>query len=189
MINDIDRAALLTMARQAIETHLGAPPSPAPVPSAALQLPAGAFVTLHHHGSLRGCIGHVEADERLVDVVTRCAVAAAISDPRFPAVGAAELRDLEVEISVLGPLEPITEPGEVEIGRHGVVVEQGWRRGLLLPQVAAERDWDAVTFLQQSCYKAGLPGDAWQRGARVWRFTADVFAESSPRTPQEPGAP
>jgi len=109
--------------------------------------------------------------------VTRCAVAACSADPRFPPVTPAELEQIEIEISLLGPLEPITGPQEIEIGAHGLVVEMGWQRGLLLPQVATEWKWDAEAFLAHTCHKAGLPRDAWRHGAKVWRFEAEVFGE------------
>jgi AmmeMemoRadiSam system protein A len=174
-----DRAALLTIARDAIAAHLGVLLSQSAISnqeSAVLQRPGGAFVTLHHRGRLRGCIGHIEANEPLGRVIARCAVAACSSDPRFSPVTAAELGEIDLEISLLGPLEAIAGPGEIEIGRHGLVVERGWQRGLLLPQVATEWKWDAVTFVAETCHKAGLPRDAWQHGATLWRFDADVFS-------------
>jgi AmmeMemoRadiSam system protein A len=141
--------------------------------------PGAAFVTIHKRGELRGCIGHVEANEPLGRVIARCAVAACSLDPRFPALTADELPDIDVELSLLTPLEPIAGPNEIEIGRHGLVVEKGSRRGLLLPQVAVEWKWDAPTFLAHTCHKAGLPRDAWKEGAKMWRFEAEVFGENS----------
>jgi AmmeMemoRadiSam system protein A len=140
---------------------------------------SGAFVTLKKHGELRGCIGTLECRRPLVEEVARVAVCAALEDPRFEPVRASELPDLDVEVSILGPLEEIDplDPGTIEIGRHGLVVEQGWHRGLLLPQVATEWGWDREQFLQQACRKAGLPPDAWQRGAKVYRFGAEVFGD------------
>jgi len=174
-----DRRLLLRVAREAIAAHVERRPAASPPIAGALAGPAGAFVSLHHGGDLRGCIGHIEADQRLGDVVSRCAVAASSSDPRFPAVGPGELAAIDIEISVLGPLEPITGPDEIEIGRHGLVVESGWHRGLLLPQVALEWKWDRDTFLAQTCRKAGLAPDAWRtaRAVRLWRFEAEVFSE------------
>jgi AmmeMemoRadiSam system protein A len=137
---------------------------------------AGAFVTLHEHGELRGCIGHIEADQPIADVVRRCAASACSSDPRFPAVTPAELGDIEIELSILGALEPVTDLDDVEVGRDGLVVELGYRRGLLLPQVATEQGWDRQTFIEQTCHKAGLPRDAWQHGAKLWKFQAEVFS-------------
>lgn len=134
-------------------------------------------MTLHARGGLRGCIGHVEADDQLGRVVARCAVAACSTDPRFPPVAPSELEELEIELSLLGPLESIDRADLIEIGRHGLVIEQGRRRGLLLPQVAVEWGWDREAFLAHTCLKAGLPRDAWTKGAQIWRFEAEVFDE------------
>ena len=139
---------------------------------------AGAFVTLRIKGELRGCIGYPESELLLVDVVERCAVSAAISDPRFPPLGAEEWCDLHVELSVLGPIERVDDIKGVEIGRHGLVVDFGRRRGLLLPQVAVEWQWNAEEFAAQTCVKAGLPKDAWQKGAKLFKFEAEVFGEA-----------
>jgi AmmeMemoRadiSam system protein A len=177
MTSEHDRRLLLTLAREALAAHVGVAPAHVPGPSSVLDQPGGAFVTLHNHGELRGCIGHIEASEPLGTVVPRCAVAAGTTDPRFPPITPTELEQLEIEISLLGPLEPITGPEDIEIGRHGLVVEKGWQRGLLLPQVATEWNWDAEAFLSQTCHKAGLPKDAWKHGAKIWRFDAEVFGE------------
>jgi AmmeMemoRadiSam system protein A len=169
--SEADRRALLSIARAAIAAHTsGLVPSPAAASR-------GAFVTLHMRGELRGCIGHVEADEPLAAVVSRCAVLACSADNRFAAVSAGEVALIQIELSLLGPLIPITSADEIEIGRDGLVVEDRWHRGLLLPQVATEWQWDRETFLAQTCRKAGLSADAWKRGARVWRFEAEVFGE------------
>lgn len=138
---------------------------------------SGVFVTLKKNGLLRGCIGTVECRQPLAEEIARAAVSAAREDPRFPPVSTDELPGLDVEISVLGPLERIDplDPDSIVVGRHGLVVEQGWRRGLLLPQVAPEWGWDREQFLAHTCRKAGLPPDAWRRGADVYRFEADVF--------------
>jgi len=138
---------------------------------------SGAFVTLKRGGRLRGCIGTLECRSSLAEEVVRVARSAALEDPRFAPLTAAELDGLEVEVSVLGPLEAIDplDPAAIAIGRHGLVVEQGHRRGLLLPQVAVEWGWDREEFLSQTCVKAGLPPDAWRRGALVYRFDAAVF--------------
>ena len=175
--SDPDRELLLRVAREAIAAHVGAGAAHVPSDAPVLQQFAGAFVTIHNRGDLRGCIGHIEPTELLAHVIPRCAVAACSTDPRFPPVTASELDDISIEISVLGPLEPIAGPADIEVGRHGLVVEMGWQRGLLLPQVAPEWNWDAETFLAHTCHKAGLPRDAWQRGARLWRFEAEVFSE------------
>jgi AmmeMemoRadiSam system protein A len=176
---DADRRLLLRLARKAIAAHVGAAPQSAILHphSAILERLGGAFVTLHKAGELRGCIGHIEPTEPLGAVVPRCAVAACSSDPRFLPVTASELDALDIEISLLGPLEPIAGPQEIVVGRDGLVVERRRRCGLLLPQVASEWGWDAESFLAHTCQKAGLSKDAWQKGAKVWRFEAEVFGE------------
>jgi AmmeMemoRadiSam system protein A len=181
MIGDGDRALLLTIAREAIAAHVNrqsqAQSAISNLPSAILTTPAGAFVSLHKGGDLRGCIGHIEPTEPIGTVVPRCAVAACSSDPRFPPVAPDELASIDIEISLLGPLEPIAGPGDIVVGRHGLVVERGRQRGLLLPQVATEWNWDAEAFLSHTCQKAGLPRDAWRTGAKLWKFEAEVFGE------------
>ncbi len=177
MTSESDRQLLLRIAREAMAAHVGGGPAPRSDEPRLASRRGGAFVTLHNAGELRGCIGHIEPGDRLTDVVARCAVAACSADPRFPAVTAAELPHVVIELSLLGPLEAMDEAAGIEVGRHGLVVEQGWHRGLLLPQVAIEWKWDRDTFLAQTCHKAGLPRDAWKHGAKLWRFEAEVFAE------------
>jgi AmmeMemoRadiSam system protein A len=172
-----DRRLLLRIAREAIAAYVGDAPAHVPGAAAILTRPGGAFVTLHRDGDLRGCIGHIEPNEPLGAVVRRCAVAACSTDPRFPPLAADELDAIDIEISLLGPLEPIAGPEDIVVGRHGLVVERGWQRGLLLPQVATEWNWDADAFLEHTCQKAGLPHGAWREGAKVWRFEAEVFSE------------
>jgi AmmeMemoRadiSam system protein A len=167
---------LIEIARDAVRAGVAGREPDVPVES---EFPdaSGAFVTLKKHGELRGCIGTLECRRGLAEEVARVAVSAALEDPRFSPVSPAELDDLDVEVSVLGPLEPIdpADPSAIEIGRHGLVVELGARRGLLLPQVATEWQMDRDTFLAHTCAKAGLPADCWRRGATVYRFAADVF--------------
>ncbi|HEX3644388.1 MAG TPA: AmmeMemoRadiSam system protein A [Vicinamibacterales bacterium] len=187
MTSEHDRRLLLRLAREAIAAHLNrrsqsqsamsTQSAISNLQSAFLARPGGAFVTLHKRGDLRGCIGHIEPTEPIGVVVPRCAVAACSTDPRFPAITADELDAIDIEISLLGPLEPVGGAQDVSVGRHGLVVERGWQRGLLLPQVATEWRWDAEAFLAHTCEKARLPRDAWQHGAKVWRFEAEVFAE------------
>jgi uncharacterized protein len=177
MLSQQEREDLLRRAREAIAASLSIPcPDGALAPSGSMRQ-AGAFVTLHDRGRLRGCIGYLEADLRLADVVQHCAVSAAISDPRFPPLSRGEFAGIEIEISVLGSLQPVTDVGEIEVGRHGLLVQLGGRRGLLLPQVATEWGWDRDTFLAHTCLKAGLPPDAWKAGAQLWTFEAEVFRE------------
>ena len=172
-----DRKLLLEIAREAIAAFVGAAPAHVPGAADVLTRPGGAFVTLHKDGELRGCIGHIEPNEPLGKVVPRCAVAACSTDPRFPPVTPGELDAIVLEISLLGPLQSIAGPQDIVVGRDGLVVERGWQRGLLLPQVATEWGWDADAFLAHTCQKAGLPKDAWRNGAKVWRFEAEVFSE------------
>ncbi len=178
MLTEPQRDALLTIARSAIASHFARGPRLAagdlPMPRA-----DGVFVTLKQGGSLRGCLGTFACGPDLGAAVARCAVDSATQDPRFAAVTPAEAPGLSIEISVLSPLEPIDPhaPGAVVVGRHGLVVEQQDHRGLLLPQVASERGWTVEEFLRQTSIKAGLPPDAWRRGATVSRFTADVFGD------------
>jgi AmmeMemoRadiSam system protein A len=175
--SDADRQSLLDLARDAIAAHVTGGPLPAVPDSGAAAEPGGVFVTIHKQGQLRGCIGHIEANEKVGVIVARCAVQACSRDPRFPAVDARELPHLEIELSLLGPLEAVTDADQIEVGRHGLVIEDGWHRGLLLPQVATEWGWDRATFLAHTCQKAGLSPDAWTTGARLWRFEAEVFGD------------
>jgi AmmeMemoRadiSam system protein A len=182
LLDDAARKSLLLKARRAIATAIGATPAADPIPGPESLIPedflAGAFVTLRMKGRLRGCIGYPEPERPLVEVVERCAVSAAISDPRFPPLSAAEWKDVDLELSVLGPIEPVQDIRDVIIGRDGLIAEFGRRRGLLLPQVAIEWKWDAVEFASQTCIKAGLPPDAWKKGAKLFKFEAEVFSES-----------
>lgn len=176
-LDDESRQTLLRRARAAIASTIGADAELAAATSPPPVLRAGAFVTLRVGGDLRGCIGYPEPDRLLVDVVEQCAISAAVSDPRFPAVGASEWPLVDVEISVLGPIEVVADIREVEIGRHGLIAELGRRRGLLLPQVALEWNWDAEEFAAHTCAKAGLPKDAWRTDAKLFKFEAEVFSE------------
>jgi uncharacterized protein len=176
MTSDAERATLLAIARAAIVERASGRPASGGRAEEGLARHAAAFVTLHSGGALRGCIGHLQTDLPLPAVVAKCAVAAANDDPRFPPVTLAEVADLEIEISVLGPLEPVKTLEDIRIGQHGLVVERGWHRGLLLPQVATEWNWDARTFVAHTCEKAGLPPTAWpDGGATLLRFEAEVF--------------
>ncbi|MFW6384752.1 MAG: AmmeMemoRadiSam system protein A [Halodesulfurarchaeum sp.] len=147
----------------------------------------GAFVTLEKAGELRGCIGRPRPEQSAISALREAAVEAATSDPRFPPVAPAELESITVEISVLTPPEPIDVanpdryPEAIEVGRDGLIVAGNNRVGLLLPQVATDRDWEAATFLRQACLKAGLPRDSWRaEDVRIERFGAQVFAERTP---------
>lgn len=181
MLTVEERQDFLRRARAAIaaavkaEIRAAGGDGPQTVPYVAYR--AGAFVTIKMHGQLRGCIGYPDADLPLLEVVERCAVSAARSDPRFPAVRPEECDILAIEISVLGPIEAVVEISEIEIGRHGLIAQLGHRRGLLLPQVAVEWGWNLEEFVCHTCLKAGLPRDAWRAGAKLFRFEAEVFGE------------
>lgn len=174
-----DRGALLALARRAIVEvvcHKRLPESPAP--TGALARPSGAFVSLHRAGQLCGCIGQLTLSASLAETVVRCAISAAVKDPRFRPLAADEISDLAIEISVLSPLEPM-DPQAIEVGRHGLLVVQGEHRGVLLPQVAVEHGWTRERFLEETCGKAGLEPDAWKDPAtRLMAFTAEVFSEA-----------
>src|SRR5262249_23298248 len=140
--------------------------------------PRGAFTTLYHQGILRGCVGYVEPVASLYRTVIETAQAAAFNDSRFTPLTQDELSELQVSLSILSKAKSILAE-QVEIGHHGLVISQFGHRGLLLPQVPIEHNWDRITFLQQTCRKAGLPSDAWQKGATIEAFTAEVFADGN----------
>ncbi|HUU52137.1 MAG TPA: AmmeMemoRadiSam system protein B [Candidatus Heimdallarchaeota archaeon] len=135
----------------------------------------GAFVTLKKKGELRGCIGFIEPVLPLHQTIVQATIYAASKDTRFPPVSPSELKDIELEISVLTPFKKIDDPREVDVGKHGLIIAKGNRRGLLLPQVPVENRWSREMFLQQTCQKAGLPRDAWRSGAEIYTFEAIVF--------------
>jgi AmmeMemoRadiSam system protein A len=145
-------------------------------PSPHLCEPRGVFTTLYIHQNLRGCVGYPLAIMPLYQAVLETARAAAFEDPRFLPVALAESVDLAISLSVLSPITPVL-PEQVQVGRHGLLISDGPCRGLLLPQVAAEHGWDRVTFLEQTCRKAGLAPNAWRTGAKVEAFTAEVFGD------------
>lgn len=145
-------------------------------PTLKLKSPLGAFVTLKIDGRLRGCIGNIQGAGELFRTIWNMARAAAFNDPRFPSLSREEFDKIEVEISVLSAVEPCPDINEIRVGRHGLVVQRGPRSGLLLPQVAAEWGWDSRKFLEQTCGKAGLKPDAWQKlGTNIFWFEAEVF--------------
>lgn len=170
---------LLRLARESIYTALTERRMPTPPEvDEGLRQPLGVFVTLTRDGNLRGCIGFPEPVYPLCEAVMQGGVAAALQDPRFPPVTLSELEHLSIEISVLSPLSPIV-PDAVVVGTHGLVIEKGSARGLLLPQVPVEWGWDRTAYLTNLCRKAGLPIDAWRSGAKLFGFTAEVFAENN----------
>lgn len=171
---------LLAIARAGLEARVRGTRVPESGSKGANQPGQGAFVTIFCNGELRGCLGRVTSDWPLPDLVRHLAQEVADSDPRFTPVAPHELEDIALEVSVLTPEREIRSIDEIEVGRHGLIVEQGSRKGLLLPQVPTEHEWDRETFVSQTCLKAGLPADAWRHGARLLVFEAQVFGEGEP---------
>jgi uncharacterized protein len=171
-----ERKLLLQIAHESISSFLLGRDISLPAPSPHLAEPRGVFTTLYSDRKLRGCVGFPAAVLPVYRAVMESARAAACEDPRFPPIRLEETRLIRISISVLSPLQPIS-PDEVEIGRHGLVISEGVQRGLLLPQVPLEHGWSRVTFLEQTCLKAGLPPDAWRSGAGIEAFTAEVFGD------------
>jgi uncharacterized protein len=178
-LSTADKQLLLHVAKDSIEAHLkDKAATPVKTDSAVLCEARGAFVSLHRHGQLRGCIGFIEAVKPLLQTVREMAAAAAFHDPRFRPLQADELADLEIEISVLSPLRLIKSTDEIEVGKHGLYIVRGLNRGLLLPQVATQYHWNRLQFLEQTCCKAGLPPDAWKDPqTQIYVFTAAVFSD------------
>ncbi len=177
---ETEKARLLEIARNAIEAKLtGEAVAEPEADSPALNEKRGAFVTITKHGQLRGCIGHIQGVYPLCKTISMMAVAAATEDPRFPPMTADELDDISIEISVLTPLRKITNPEEIEVGKHGIYIEKGYHSGLLLPQVAADYGWDRYEFLDHTCTKAGLPQGCWREGAEIQIFSAQIFGEEA----------
>ena len=140
----------------------------------------GAFVTLHKKGELRGCIGYIEGYKSIPDTIREMAVSAAFKDPRFSPLKADEYNSIDLEISVLSPIEKVNDISEIVVGRDGLIITRGYNRGLLLPQVATEYGWDRETFLEQTCRKAGLPANAWKDSSTIIeKFSAQVFGENT----------
>ncbi len=170
---------LLRLARDAITARLlhRQPEIPSdPV----FQLRRGLFVTLHLDGDLRGCIGLIQARGSITEEVVKMAREAAFGDPRFPPLRQNELDRIEIEISLLSEMIPVTDTAEIVIGRDGLLLRQGFRSGVFLPQVPVEWNWDLDTYLSQLCRKAGLPDGSWKReDAELFRFEADVFGENN----------
>ena len=189
MYSDEDGELAVRIARAAVEGYVKHTKFPLPKVPELFKEKSGVFVTLTTHpgDSLRGCIGYPEPIMPLIDAIKDAAVSAASRDPRFPPVKPDELRTVKVEVSLLTPPEEISvkkpsdQVGEVRVGVDGLIVQRGFARGLLLPQVPVEWGWDAEEFVCQTCLKAGLMPDAWlQEGTKVFKFQAEVFSEEEP---------
>jgi AmmeMemoRadiSam system protein A len=182
LLDPPERDLLLRIARDALECAArGAPPARFPGEErGVLAEERSCFVTLRRRQdhALRGCIGNLVATRPLAESVREMTAAAALRDPRFSPVATAEVEELAIGVSVLSPARRVTDPSEVRVGAHGVVVGRGGNRGVLLPQVASEQGWDRDTFLAHTCVKAGLPPDAWRDpDTEIQVFEADVFGE------------
>jgi AmmeMemoRadiSam system protein A len=175
-----EKRTLLKIARSSIQSALGGEPLPQKeYKSESLSRPSGVFVTLRIGENLRGCIGYVEPLFPLAQATEEAAVKAAMEDPRFMPMTLVELASITIEISVLSPLSELHDTTKIEIGKHGLVIDAGFRRGLLLPQVATEYGWDREQFLTHTATKAGLPPDAWKRNeVKLFTFTVEKFEES-----------
>ena len=187
MISEADQKRLLSLARRALEARVRR--TDPPEIDVHLDIRSGAFVTILHAGDLRGCLGRLDSTSPLPQLVVELAQSVADSDPRFDPVRLDELAAIAFEISVLTPEVELGSVDAIEVGRHGLIVEHGHHRGLLLPQVATEHGWDRDTFLDHACLKAGLLPGAWKRGARVFVFEAEVFGERTPATHRGTEAP
>jgi len=180
MLTDEERRYLLTLARNALVCYFKGetftPPSP-PLEYKNLYEKRGAFVTLTKKGRLRGCIGALEGDKPLYQLIPELVLSSAFQDPRFPPLSVEELPEIKIEISILSPLYP-GRPEEVEVGKHGIYIVREFNRGVLLPQVATEYNQTREEFLRQGCLKAGLPEDCYKDPkTKLYLFTAEVFEE------------
>jgi AmmeMemoRadiSam system protein A len=178
MLTREEQHRLLDLARSALAARVRRHVAPAALSGGAFDSMHGVFVTLHCEGALRGCLGRIEAEAPLARAVAELAAAVSECDPRFPPVCEEELGHLAVELSVLTPMSEVSSVDDIEVGRHGVLVESGSRRGLFLPRVAGDQGWDAQRLLEEACVKAGLRRDAWRTGARVRVFETMVFGET-----------
>ncbi|MFA5517090.1 MAG: AmmeMemoRadiSam system protein A [Desulfuromonadales bacterium] len=178
-LNAHEQTVLLTIARQAVETCVRSGEIYIePREEMALNLRNGCFVTIKQNGHLRGCIGNFQSELPLFREVAEMAVASATKDPRFYPMKDEDLANFTLEISVLSPLQKVEDLEEIEVGRHGIYLEKGYHRGVLLPQVAIEHGWDRDIFLQQTCLKAGLPPDSWKaEDTAIYCFSAQIIKE------------
>jgi len=177
-----EKEILLAMARKAIETYVRTGETYVePREEKILNQRNGCFVTIKQKGKLRGCIGNFQSELPLFKEVVEIAISSATRDPRFYPMKEADLDDFSLEISVLSPLKKIEDLAEIEVGKHGIYLEKGYYRGVLLPQVATEHGWDRDTFLKQTCIKAGLPPEAAEaEDTEIYIFSAQVFGEKQP---------
>ncbi len=179
-LNREQQVKLLQLARKTISEKLGI--------NAGIETPdfsdeifmekTGAFVTLHLDRQLRGCIGYIQGVKPIPETVKEVSLSSAFNDPRFTPLSEKEYSLIDIEISIMSPIEDVTDINDIVVGRDGLIISKGYNRGLLLPQVPVEQGWDKSEFLTHTCYKAGLPGDSWKReGVQIEKFSAQVFSE------------
>jgi uncharacterized protein (TIGR00296 family) len=193
LLNNDEGSFIVRFARNVIERKLGisAITIYQEIPDK-LKEKSGVFITINKlikgEAHLRGCIGFPFPVKSLFEAIESAAISAAFNDPRFPPVSASEMKDILIEVSVLTPPmeirvnNPLRYPEKVDIGKDGLIIERGYKRGLLLPQVAVDWNWDSQEFLTQCCLKAGLPPDAWLlNGTKVSKFQAIIFIEKEPK--------
>ncbi len=177
-LNEDQKKYLLGLARQTIETKLRTDKILKPkVEDKTLLNKRGAFVTLKVDGELRGCIGYPLPHKPLAEAIREMAIAAATQDYRFQPLDEEDLTSLKIEISVLTLPRRIEDIREIEVGKHGIIISKGFNKGLLLPQVPLEYDWDLETFLRHGCMKAGLDEYEWKKKVEIEVFEAQVFSE------------
>ncbi|MBN1283153.1 MAG: AmmeMemoRadiSam system protein A [Proteobacteria bacterium] len=178
-LSESEKTTLLKLARETISQYLkDGKRVPLPKAKGLLAEHAGAFVTLHKRGQLRGCIGNMIGIRPLVETIQEMAISAATEDPRFHRVQPEEMTEIDIEISVLSPMKRVKDVSEIEVGTHGILMRRGMYQGVLLPQVATEWGWDREEFLAHTCEKAGLPPDAWRDPeTAIEIFSAEVFGE------------
>jgi AmmeMemoRadiSam system protein A len=179
-LSEDERSKILVLARRSLHDAVYQHGEPVSIPPERIfGTVCGVFVTLHSGGKLRGCIGMIEPNEPLGKCIAQCTASAALRDPRFPPMREDEVESAEIEVSVLSPLQGM-KPEEIEIGKHGLLIEQGRYRGLLLPQVATEHRFDRERFLEETCRKAGLPRDAWKNSeTAIYGFTCEIVGSPS----------
>lgn len=181
-LNNDQKIKLLKLARKTISENLGNDKFEGPAMDEftdnIYKTKCGAFVTIHIKGALRGCIGYIEGIKSIPETVIDMSKASAFRDPRFPPLTKDEYDNIDIEISVLSPIEEVKNVSEIVIGRDGLIISSRGRSGLLLPQVATENNWNLTQFLEHTCYKAGLPADSWElRDTKIEKFSAQVFGE------------
>ena len=178
-LNTEQKSILMNIARETIGNVVNGKKSPDfDIKDPILNIKCGAFVTLHTGNHLRGCIGNIFSEISLWETIRNMAVESALRDPRFPSVSPSELKNIDIEISVLSPLKKVADIKEIEVGKHGILIKKDFYQGLLLPQVATDYGWNRTQFLEQTCHKAGLHKDCFkEKNCEIYIFSATVFSE------------